>query len=132
MFLDAKGKLSWKQPSPAAFDEYVADPSKPVPYIGRVIPTTVLNTYMTEDQRFASMRPDVLVYKTEPLDHDVNVFGPIIGRSESVDHRHRFRFRGQSDRRLPGRLSQLRRSRAGSRSAPAPRYLSSDGRLSTA
>jgi putative CocE/NonD family hydrolase len=23
------------------------------------------------------MRPDVLVYKTEPLDHDVNVYGPI-------------------------------------------------------
>ena len=32
---------------------------------------------MTEDQRFASTRPDVLVYKTEPLDHDVTVFGPI-------------------------------------------------------
>jgi hypothetical protein len=77
MYLDAKGKLSWTQPPSAAFDEYVADPSKPVPYIGRVIPTTVLNTYMTEDQRFASTRPDVLVYKTEPLDHDVNVFGPI-------------------------------------------------------
>ncbi len=77
MFLDAKGKLSWKQPPAASFDEYVADPGKPVPYLGRVIPTAVLNTYMTEDQRFASMRPDVLVYKTEPLDHDVIVFGPI-------------------------------------------------------
>jgi predicted acyl esterase len=32
---------------------------------------------MTEDQRFAAMRPDVLVFKTEPLDHDVSVFGPI-------------------------------------------------------
>ena len=37
----------------------------------------MLNTYMTEDQRFAATRPDVLVYKTEPLDHDVTVFGPI-------------------------------------------------------
>jgi putative CocE/NonD family hydrolase len=77
IFLDAKGKLSWKQPAAAAFDEYVADPNKPVPYIGRVVPTTVLNTYMTEDQRFAAARPDVLVYKTEPLDHDVTMFGPI-------------------------------------------------------
>ena len=77
MFLDGKGKLSWTQPSAAAFDEYVADPNKPVPYLGRVIPTVVLNSYMTEDQRFASMRPDVLVYKTEPLDHDVTVYGPI-------------------------------------------------------
>ena len=32
---------------------------------------------MTEDQRFAATRPDVLVYKTEPLDHDLTVFGPI-------------------------------------------------------
>jgi hypothetical protein len=33
--------------------------------------------YMTEDQRFAAERPDVLVYKTPPLDHDVTVYGPI-------------------------------------------------------
>ena len=32
---------------------------------------------MTEDQRFAAMRPDVLVFQSEPLDHDVSVFGPI-------------------------------------------------------
>jgi putative CocE/NonD family hydrolase len=37
----------------------------------------VLNSYMTEDQRFAAQRPDVLVFQTEPLDHDVSVFGPI-------------------------------------------------------
>jgi putative CocE/NonD family hydrolase len=33
--------------------------------------------YMTEDQRFAASRPDVLVYKSEVLDHDVTVAGPI-------------------------------------------------------
>ena len=65
------------QPAAAAFDEYVSDPNKPVPYIGHVFRRRVLNSYMTEDQRFAAMRPDVLVYKTEPLDHDVTVFGPI-------------------------------------------------------
>jgi putative CocE/NonD family hydrolase len=32
---------------------------------------------MTEDQRFAAARPDVLVYKSAVLDRDVNVFGPI-------------------------------------------------------
>jgi putative CocE/NonD family hydrolase len=32
---------------------------------------------MTEDQRFAATRPDVLVYKSEVLDHDVTIFGPI-------------------------------------------------------
>ena len=60
----------------AAFDEYLSDPNKPVPYIGRVT-MGVLNTYMTEDQRFAAARPDVLVYKTDVLDHDVTVLGPI-------------------------------------------------------
>jgi putative CocE/NonD family hydrolase len=77
MFPDAKGKLSSTQPAASGFDEYVSDPAKPVPYIGHVIPTAVLNSYMTEDQRFASMRPDVLVYKTEPLDRDTSIFGPI-------------------------------------------------------
>ena len=32
---------------------------------------------MDDDQRFAAVRPDVLVYETEPLDKDVTVSGPI-------------------------------------------------------
>jgi putative CocE/NonD family hydrolase len=76
IWLDAKGALSWKMPDQAGFDEYLADPSKPVPYIG-ALGTRVLNSYMTEDQRFAAKRPDVLVYQSPVLDHDVNVFGPI-------------------------------------------------------
>jgi putative CocE/NonD family hydrolase len=32
---------------------------------------------MTEDQRFASQRADVLVYQSEPLDGDVVVAGPV-------------------------------------------------------
>ena len=77
IYLDAKGKLAWQPPVESGFDEYLSDPNKPVPYIGRVTPG-VLNSYMTEDQRFASTRPDVLVYQTPVLDHDVNVFGPIM------------------------------------------------------
>src|SRR5262249_51920002 len=77
LFLGAKGTLSWQQPYPQVFDEYLSDPSRPVPYVGAVA-LTVRNDYMVEDQRFAATRPDVLVYKTEPLDHDVTVFGPIL------------------------------------------------------
>jgi putative CocE/NonD family hydrolase len=77
VYLDAKGTLAWQQPAKAAFDEYVSDPNKPVPYIGTLVGTRILNSYMTEDQRFAGTRPDVLVYKSGVLDHDVNVFGPI-------------------------------------------------------
>ncbi len=76
IFLADKGVLSWDRPGAAAFDEYLADPNKPVPYIGHIA-TAVRSDYMTEDQRFAASRPDVLVYKTAPLDHDVTVTGPI-------------------------------------------------------
>jgi len=76
VFLDRQGKLSFTQPAGAGFDEYLSDPNKPVPYIGFTF-MGVLNSYMTEDQRFAAARPDVLVYKTEPLDHDLTAHGPI-------------------------------------------------------
>ena len=76
IYLGGKGKLAWAQPQESAFDEYLSDPNKPVPYIGHVT-MGVHNTYMVEDQRFAAARPDVLVYKTEVLDRDVSVFGPI-------------------------------------------------------
>jgi len=76
IYLDAHSKLAWQQPSAAAFDEYLSDPMKPVPYVDS-INKGVLNSYMTEDQRFAATRPDVLVYQTDVLDHDVSIFGPI-------------------------------------------------------
>jgi putative CocE/NonD family hydrolase len=76
LYLDAGGKLSWTAPSDRAFDEYVSDPDKPVPVIGE-IGEGMPGDYMTYDQRFASQRPDVLVYETEPLDKDVTIAGPI-------------------------------------------------------
>jgi len=33
--------------------------------------------YMTEDQRFAAWRPDVLVYESEPLEEDLTLAGPL-------------------------------------------------------
>ena len=38
---------------------------------------TVPQRYMVDDQRFASYRPDVLVYETDPLEEDVTIAGPI-------------------------------------------------------
>jgi hypothetical protein len=32
---------------------------------------------MTDDQRFAARRPDVLVYQTEPLEEDLTIAGPV-------------------------------------------------------
>lgn len=63
-------------PSRTGFDEFVSDPAKPVPYSLR--PDIPYNfDYFVEDQRFASSRPDVLVYASEPLSEDVQVAGPI-------------------------------------------------------
>jgi len=78
-FLAPAGKLSTAQVQGEAgqgFDEYVSDPSKPVPFTAEITEGMTYN-YMTSDQRFAARRPDVLVYETEPLEHDLTVAGPI-------------------------------------------------------
>jgi putative CocE/NonD family hydrolase len=76
LYLDAAGRLSWDAPSATGFEEYVSDPDKPVPVIGEIGPG-MPGDYMTYDQRFASQRPDVLTYRTEPLDRDVTIAGPV-------------------------------------------------------
>jgi len=78
-YFDAGGRLAPVPPnddSASAFDEYVSDPNRPVPFVGYVV-GGMTSDYMTEDQRFASQRPDVLTYETPPLDRDVVVAGPV-------------------------------------------------------
>jgi putative CocE/NonD family hydrolase len=85
-YLSAKGRLSKEAPveTTDAFDEYVSDPAKPVPFIEDVS-AGMTREYMVDDQRFASRRPDVLVYQTEPLTDDVTAAGPItVGLSVST------------------------------------------------
>lgn len=77
LYFKAGGKLSFDPPTEnEAFDDYLSDPNKPVPYVG-YITDDMSGTYMTSDQRFASTRPDVLVYETEPLEEDVTIAGPV-------------------------------------------------------
>lgn len=77
LYFDAAGRLSTTAPAgPEAFDEYVSDPNHPVPYVG-YIATGMTRDYMTEDQRFAAQRTDVLVYQTPPLESDMVVAGPV-------------------------------------------------------
>jgi putative CocE/NonD family hydrolase len=75
-YLRAGGALSTDAPADAGFDEFVSDPNRPVPYVGHTV-MGMQRDYMTEDQRFAATRPDVLVYETEPLESDVTIAGPI-------------------------------------------------------
>jgi uncharacterized protein len=77
LYLNAGGRLSFEAgPATAPFEEYVSDPAKPVPVIGEV-GQGMASDYMTHDQRFASTRPDVLVYQTEVLDRDITIAGPV-------------------------------------------------------
>lgn len=77
LFFNANGGLSFGASAGAsAFDEYVSDPAHPVPFINNIA-IGMTREYMTEDQRFAATRPDVLVYRTDVLDRDVTLAGPI-------------------------------------------------------
>ncbi|HEX8736677.1 MAG TPA: CocE/NonD family hydrolase, partial [Pyrinomonadaceae bacterium] len=77
LYLTANGGLSFEKPAGGAgFDEYVSDPWNPVPYTQKIT-LNYPRDFMTEDQRFASSRPDVLVYQTEPLTEDITVAGDI-------------------------------------------------------
>jgi putative CocE/NonD family hydrolase len=81
LYLQADGGLSFTPPpaaaANAAFDEFVSDPAKPVPWSAETR-TTQGHLWMVEDQRFAAARPDVLVYQTPPLTEDVAIAGPIL------------------------------------------------------
>ena len=74
----AGGRLAFEGPDDAAgFDEYESDPARPVPYIAGQS-GGMSREYMVEDQRYASSRPDVLVYRTEALTEDVTLAGPLV------------------------------------------------------
>jgi putative CocE/NonD family hydrolase len=77
IYFHANGKLSFDPPRTPGVDEYVHDPKKPVPFSAEVR-TTQGHLWMIEDQRFAAMRPDVMVYESEPLTEDVTIAGPIV------------------------------------------------------
>jgi hypothetical protein len=82
LFLANNGKLILNKPlsTEKNYDEFLSDPNKPVPYTGKFHDSQQMyyRTYMSEDQRFASARPDVLVYESEPLEDKVTIAGPII------------------------------------------------------
>ncbi len=83
LYFHAAGKLAWTSPASAAtnkaFDEYISDPAKPVPFTN-AIALGVPQEYMVGDQRFVATRTDVLVYQTDVLEEDVTIAGPITPR----------------------------------------------------
>ncbi|MGB5007459.1 MAG: CocE/NonD family hydrolase [Ferruginibacter sp.] len=79
MYLDNRERLSLIAPKVEGYSEYISDPNKPVPYtmdIPGSFDITPRN-YMSEDQRFAASRPDVLVFETGELTEDFTLGGEI-------------------------------------------------------
>jgi len=89
LYVGAGGALSFGQPVRAAtgaksgaYDEFVSDPSRPVPYRARPIPATfgrgsTWSTWLADDQRFVQDRVDVVAWETPPLTEEVTVAGAI-------------------------------------------------------
>lgn len=78
LYLHANGRLSWEKPAEKnSFSEYISDPAHPVPYTEDVHWFRTRD-YMTDDQRFAARRPDVLTFETPVLENDVTLAGTVI------------------------------------------------------
>jgi putative CocE/NonD family hydrolase len=64
--------------SSAAYDEYVSDPAKPVPYVPRPVrfaDSDLWRRWLLTDQRAVADRPDVLTYVTPVLTEPLRVSG---------------------------------------------------------
>jgi putative CocE/NonD family hydrolase len=81
LYLGADHSLSFAPAAPggdAAFDEYVSDPAKPVPFEPRPVRLADGDTWrrwLVADQRAVEDRPDVLAYHTPPLGNPVRLSG---------------------------------------------------------
>lgn len=80
LFFHKGGKLSFSAPKDPSYSEYISNPDKPVPYTMDVQGSFNITprNYMSEDQRFAASRPDVLVFETEPLTEDITLGGEVM------------------------------------------------------
>jgi len=82
LFFGKNGELSVNKPTPKdEVFEYISDPAKPVPY--RSVTERLVFTpsrFMSDDQRHASRRPDVLTFETDTLTEDVVLAGEIMAK----------------------------------------------------
>ena len=82
LYLSDDHALVWNHPDTdhPDYNEYVSDPWKPVPYTDQEIDSRQMyyHGWLNGDQRFASTRPDVLVYTTPALQKDVTLTGPLL------------------------------------------------------
>jgi len=60
--------------------KFVSNITQPVPYSEDIKTVFTPRKYMTDDQRFAARRPDVLVFETNILDEDLTLAGDILAK----------------------------------------------------
>jgi putative CocE/NonD family hydrolase len=83
LYLAVGGKAGFAAPKSGdpAFEEYVSDPTKPVPFIARPVPPSSYDggktwrEWLVTDQREASGRPDVVAFVSEALTAPLKVSG---------------------------------------------------------
>jgi putative CocE/NonD family hydrolase len=77
LFLNAGLRAEFTAPKAAepAFEEYISDPAKPVPYRARPIDGTSWSRWLVDDQREQSGRTDVLAFTSETLTAPVKISG---------------------------------------------------------
>ena len=83
LFLNANRTITFDNPAPdpgPGFLEFVSDPMNPVPYrdIKDISFGFTPRAYMADDQRFASRRPDVLVFQSEILQQPITLSGDLL------------------------------------------------------
>jgi len=78
LYLGDRFTASFTKPALNGHDDYISDPSKPVPFVPRPIDMNDAKQWkpwLVHDQRFVSDRPDVLVYQTAVLEKPVHIMG---------------------------------------------------------
>jgi uncharacterized protein len=87
LYFSKDRSLSFERPAAStatAFDSYVSDPARPVPYRQRPIQPTYFpggskwSTWLVEDQRFVDDRADVLSWESPALDADLAIAGEVV------------------------------------------------------
>ena len=79
VYLTAGRGVSFERPAAAGHDDYISDPSKPVPFLPRPVNMNDLDqwhSWLVRDQRFVDGRTDVLTYTGAPLTRPVHIMGP--------------------------------------------------------
>ncbi|MDE1193299.1 MAG: CocE/NonD family hydrolase [Arachidicoccus sp.] len=73
LYFNENKKISFDPPAlKNNFDEYISDPTNPVPYQSGVHADRGI-TYMIDNQQFASERKDVLTFETNTLDSNITL-----------------------------------------------------------